>query len=182
MGRLLALQIYFLLTGLINLGLAWLPTCLLRRYWLRLFRFDIGPGVQIHRRVRLTSPVGPLSVGAGSIIGVACLLDNRRGISIGSNVNISRESYILTLGHDIKLPDFPTKGAPVCIGDNAWLFMGVKVMPGCSIGSDSVVFPFSMVTKNIPESVVAGGFPARIIRHQDVRRARQGWYGYMLAF
>lgn len=182
MSRRMALQAYFIATGVINLGLAWLPTCLLRRYWLRLFGFDVQSGAQIHRRVRITSPIGRLTVGAGSIVGVACLLDNRRGITIGRNVNISRECCLLTLGHDIGHPDFPTRGEPVVIGDDAWLFMGVKVMPGCSIGRNAVVFPFSLVTRGIPESTVAGGVPARVIRNQEVQRARQGWYGYLLAF
>jgi acetyltransferase-like isoleucine patch superfamily enzyme len=182
MSRHLALQLYFIATALINLGLAVWPTCLLRRYWLCLFGFRVHAGAQIHRRVRVTSPIGPLTVGAGSIVGPACLLDNRRGITIGRNVNISRECRILTLGHDIGHPDFPTRGAPVVIGDDAWLFMGVNVMPGCSIGRNSVTYPFSLVTRDIPDSMVAGGVPARLLRRQDVQRARQGWYGHLLAF
>ncbi|NRT58584.1 acyltransferase [Sphaerotilus uruguayifluvii] len=180
--RFVLLQGYFLLTGLINAGLAWLPGCLLRRLWLRLFGFRVAAGAQVHRRVRLTSPIGLLEIGEGSIVGPGCLLDNRRGIRIGRNVNLSRECCVLTLGHDLGHPDFPTRGESVQIDDDAWLFMSVRVMPGCRIGANAVVFPFSVVTREVPASTVWGGMPARHLRDQTVQRARQAWYGYWLAF
>jgi len=54
--------------------------------------------------------------------------------------------------------------APVEIGDNVFVGMGVKILKGASIGSDSVIGAGSVVTGAIPAGVVAAGNPARVIR------------------
>jgi acetyltransferase-like isoleucine patch superfamily enzyme len=54
--------------------------------------------------------------------------------------------------------------APVEIGDNVFVGMGVKILKGSTIGSDSVVGAGSVVSGEIPAGVVAAGNPARLIR------------------
>ena len=54
--------------------------------------------------------------------------------------------------------------APVEIGDNVFVGMGVKILKGATIGSDSVIGAGSVVTGPIPAGVVAAGNPARVIR------------------
>ena len=53
---------------------------------------------------------------------------------------------------------------PITIGDNVWLGGGVIVCPGVTIGADTVVGAGSVVTRDLPPFVVAGGMPARVIR------------------
>lgn len=53
---------------------------------------------------------------------------------------------------------------PIHIGNNVWLGGGVQVMPGVSIGDNTVIAGGSVVTKNIPANVVAGGVPCKVIR------------------
>jgi galactoside O-acetyltransferase len=53
---------------------------------------------------------------------------------------------------------------PVHIGKNCWLGAGVLVMPGVTIGDNSVIGAGSVVTKDIPANVVAVGNPCRILR------------------
>jgi UDP-3-O-[3-hydroxymyristoyl] glucosamine N-acyltransferase len=50
------------------------------------------------------------------------------------------------------------------IGDRARLGVGVNVLPGKSIGKDSIVSAASLVSTDIPEGVLAAGVPARVIR------------------
>ena len=50
------------------------------------------------------------------------------------------------------------------MGDNVWIGCGVHVMPGVTIGSNVVIGGGSVVTKNIPDGVVAAGNPCRVIR------------------
>lgn len=54
--------------------------------------------------------------------------------------------------------------APVEIGDNVFVGMGVRILKGTTIGSDSVIGAGSVVTGSIPAGVVAAGNPARAIR------------------
>ena len=50
------------------------------------------------------------------------------------------------------------------IGKNCWLGAGVIVVPGVSIGDDTVIGAGSVVTKDIPSGVVAVGNPCRVIK------------------
>lgn len=53
---------------------------------------------------------------------------------------------------------------PIIIGDNVWFGGDVTVLPGVKIGSNSVIGAKSLVTKDIPEGVVAFGNPCKVIR------------------
>lgn len=53
---------------------------------------------------------------------------------------------------------------PVIIEDDVWLGADVMVLPGVTIGRGSVVSAKSVVTKNIPPGVLAGGIPATVLR------------------
>ena len=74
---------------------------------------------------------------------------------------------ISTTGHPIH-PSFRDKGAqfslPVTIGDHVWIGSNVTIMPGVTIGENSVIGAGSVVTRDIPDNVVASGVPCRVMR------------------
>ena len=81
---------------------------------------------------------------------------------MGPNVTLA------TAGHPI-LPQLRQPVAlqynmPIHIGKNCWLGAGVIVMPGVSIGDNSVIGAGSVVTKDIPANVVAVGNPCKVLR------------------
>ena len=90
-------------------------------------------------------------------------------ISIGNHVLISSNVSLLT--HDggswpfRDLPEYEgvMKYAPVIIEDNCFIGMGATIMPGVTIGKNSVVGAGSIVTKDIPAGSVVAGIPAKII-------------------
>lgn len=88
-------------------------------------------------------------------------------IYIGEYTMIGPNVTLAAAGHPV-LPDLREKGyqynLPVHIGRNVWLGAGVIVLPGISIGNNSVVGAGSVVTKDIPENVVAVGNPCRVLR------------------
>lgn len=88
-------------------------------------------------------------------------------ITIGDNTMIGPNVTLATAGHPI-LPSLRMKGyqfnVPINIGKNVWIGAGVIVLPGVNIGDNSVIGAGSVVTKDIPENVVAYGNPCKIIR------------------
>lgn len=88
-------------------------------------------------------------------------------IYVGDSTMFGPNVVIATAGHPI-LPELREKAyqynSPVHIGKNCWLGAGVLVMPGVSIGDNSVIGAGSVVTKDIPANVIAVGNPARVLR------------------
>lgn len=88
-------------------------------------------------------------------------------IFVGDNTMLAPNVVIATAGHPIN-PELRSKGyqfnMPVHIGKNCWLGAGVLVMPGVTIGDNTVIGAGSVVTKDIPANVVAYGNPCKVIR------------------
>jgi len=126
-------------------------------------------GAHIHARASLQIAVlvfGPpsrLCVGAETVVNPEVRLDARSGLTIGRNVSISREVFILTLGHDYNRADFSLKGLPVVIEDDVWIGVRAVVMPGVTLGRGSVIGANSTVTRDTEPWGVYAGNPARKI-------------------
>ena len=56
------------------------------------------------------------------------------------------------------------KALPITIGDNCWIGADVTILPGVSIGANTVIGAKSVVTKDIPDHVLAVGNPCRVLR------------------
>ncbi|MBE7023527.1 MAG: sugar O-acetyltransferase [Ruminococcaceae bacterium] len=88
-------------------------------------------------------------------------------IYVGDYTMIGPNVTLATAGHPI-LPELREKAyqynAPVKIGKNCWIGAGVTVVPGVTIGDNTVIGAGSVVTKDIPSNVVAVGNPCRILR------------------
>ena len=99
-------------------------------------------------------------------------------IYIGDKVMIGPNVTIATAGHPID-PELRCRNLQynkdVYIGDNVWIGAGVVIMPGITIGKNSVIGAGSIVTKDIPENVVAVGNPCRVLR-QVSDRDREYFY------
>lgn len=88
-------------------------------------------------------------------------------IYVGDYTMFGPNVVVATAGHPI-LPELREKAyqynAPVHIGKNCWLGAGVIVLPGITIGDNTVVGAGSVVTKDLPANVVAVGNPCRVLR------------------
>ncbi|MCI6041941.1 sugar O-acetyltransferase [bacterium] len=88
-------------------------------------------------------------------------------IYVGDYTMFGPNVTIATAGHPV-LPDLRIYGyqynMPVHIGRNCWLGAGVVVLPGVTIGDNTVIGAGSIVTKDIPANVVAVGNPCKVLR------------------
>ena len=93
-------------------------------------------------------------------------------VKIGDNVMIAPNVSIFTAGHPVD-PILRVEGweyaQPIEIGDNVWIGGNTVINPGVKIGANTVIGSGSVVTKDIPENVVAAGNPCRVIREINIR-------------
>jgi acetyltransferase-like isoleucine patch superfamily enzyme len=139
------------------------PIHAVRVGWLRLMGARIDARASIQIAVMVFGPPSRLCIGAESVINPEVRLDARNGLEIGRNVSVSREAFILTLGHDYDDPGFALKGARVVVEDNVWIGIRATVMPGVRLGAGSVIAANATVTRNTEPWGVYAGTPARKI-------------------
>ena len=88
-------------------------------------------------------------------------------VRIGANAQIAPNVSIYTAGHPVH-PDSRNSGyeygTGITIGDNVWIGGNVCILPGVTIGNNVVIGAGSVVTKDIPDNVIAAGNPCKIIR------------------
>ncbi len=93
-------------------------------------------------------------------------------IYVGDNTMMAPNVILATATHPV-LPLLREQtyqyNLPIRIGKNCWLGAGVIVLPGVTIGDNSVIGAGSVVTKDIPSDVVAIGTPCRVLRPIDER-------------
>jgi acetyltransferase-like isoleucine patch superfamily enzyme len=147
-----------------------IPVYSIRRAYLSaVLNIRIGKRVAIHMGCFVTGR--NISIGDHTVINRRCHLDGRAGLAIGSNVSVSPECYLVSLGHDPHSPGFAAKAGPVSIGDRAWLGARAMILPGVSLGEGCVVGAGSVVTKPAEPFAIVAGNPARKIgeRSRDLR-------------
>lgn len=117
-----------------------------------------------------------ISIGSRVIIRPGCMLfaDPREGesgtISLGDDVLLGSAVHIYVNNHDFRDPSVPVidqghcPPRPVVVERGAWVGAGAIILPGVSIGRNSVIGAGAIVTKDVPPFSVAVGNPARVIK------------------
>lgn len=88
-------------------------------------------------------------------------------VYIGNHVMMGPNVTLSVTGHPLDFHyrnDGTQFSLPIRIGNNVWLGANVVVLPGVSIGDNSVIGAGSVVTKDIPDNVLAYGLPCKVIR------------------
>lgn len=96
-----------------------------------------------------------------------CTIIDVARVTIGDNCQFAPNVSVYTAGHPVH-PDSRNSlyeyGIGVSIGDNVWIGGSTVILPGVHIGSNTVIGAGSVVTKDIPDWVVAAGNPCKVIR------------------
>ncbi len=104
-------------------------------------------------------------VGKRVFINSGCCFQDQGGIEIGDGVLIGQQVVIATLNHGFA-PEHRQNLIPkrVKIGNNVWIGTHATILPGVTVGDNSIIAAGAVVTKDVPENTVVGGVPARIIK------------------
>jgi acetyltransferase-like isoleucine patch superfamily enzyme len=135
----------------------------------------LGRNVTVARHAILTctgvlAEIGEgIRVGDRSAIGAASFLGGQGGITIGSDVIMGPGVRIFSENHNSAAADRPirTQGVDrrgVRIGDDCWIGGGVTILDGVTIGRGCVVAAGAVVSRDLPDDVLAAGVPARVVR------------------
>jgi len=122
------------------------------------------------RSCAATSP--QLNVGSNVDIGWQTTIAVGRRVELGDNVRIAGRCFLAGYpGHPLDpvaraqgLPETDEQVGDIVLENDVWLATGVSVMAGVRIGQATVVAAGSVVTRDLPAGVLAGGVPARVIR------------------
>lgn len=145
-----------------------IPSYFIRKMIYRyLYGMKIGRKTNLQMGIRVYAP-WKITIGDHCSVGHNSLLDGRRGIRIGNNVDIAGYVRIFTLGHDLDDPGYKTVGETVVIEDDASVFTGAYILPGRTIGKGSVIALASVVTKDTEPWHIYGGNPAKKIRARNI--------------
>lgn len=116
------------------------------------FRCDYGSNIEVGENFFANYNLTVLDVGK---------------VTIGDNAQIAPNVSIYTAGHPVH-PDSRNSGyeygIDISIGDNVWIGGSTCILPGVHIGNNVVIGAGSVVTKDIPDNVIAVGNPCRVIR------------------
>ncbi|WP_273320669.1 sugar O-acetyltransferase [Vallitalea guaymasensis] len=108
-----------------------------------------------------------IEVGENFFANYNCIMLDVGKIKIGKNVMFAPNVAVYTAGHPIH-PDSRNSGYEygigVTIGDNVWIGGNVVINPGVNIGNNVVIGSGSVVTKDIPDNMIAVGNPCKVIR------------------
>lgn len=128
-------------------------------------------GQQIHQSSTIFIPFYTnfgkhIKIGENVFINHACSFLDLGGITIEDDVLIGPKVNLITENHPIN----PSQRKSlvlnsILIKKNAWLGAGVTVLPGVTIGENSIIAAGAVVTRDVPANTIAGGVPAKHIRN-----------------
>ena len=132
----------------------------------------IGDNGFIGRNSILSCKDGDIVLGSHINIGFNCEIFSSSRVEVGDYGLFAAYTYVVGGGHDHSdlgalMIDQPRPSVGVVIGRNVWLGAGAKVLDGVTLGANVVVGAGAVVNESLPDSVIAAGVPAKIIKRRD---------------
>lgn len=134
-----------------------------RLLWLRVFGATVHGKPFVHQRARISIPWN-LTIHDRAVLGDRANANTLGEIEIGEGAIVAQETYLSSGSHDFNRRALPLMTAKITIGRYAFLGARTFVMPGVSIGDRALIGACSVVTKDVPENMVAMGNPCRVVK------------------
>ncbi|REC63849.1 sugar O-acetyltransferase [Chryseobacterium pennae] len=104
-------------------------------------------------------------IGKNVFINFDCTFLDLGGITIEDNVLIAPKVSLLSEGHPVSSEDrHSLMVGSIHIKKNAWIGANATILPGVTIGENSIVAAGAVVSKDVPDNTIAGGIPAKTIK------------------
>lgn len=110
-----------------------------------------------------------IQIGKNVFINHACTFLDMGGITIEDDVQIGPKVNLITENHPLNPANRKALICkPIVIRRNAWIGAAATILPGVTIGENSVVAAGAVVSKDVPANTIVGGVPAKIIKQIDL--------------
>lgn len=131
---------------------------------------DCGVNVSIHPGVYLLN-VSAIKFGNNISIHPMCYIDGAGGIEIGNDVSIAHATTIMSSEHNYDSIDIPIKDQggtliKTTVSNDVWIGAKAIILAGSKINKGSIVAAGAVVTKEVPQNVIVGGVPAKLIKNR----------------
>jgi acetyltransferase-like isoleucine patch superfamily enzyme len=132
----------------------------------------LGQGVFLGRGTILSCKDGDIELGDHVNIGFMSEIFSGSRVVVGRHGLFAAYTYLVGGGHDFESAEVPVlaqgrSSRGITLDENVWLGTGAKVLDGVTIGKNVVVGANAVVNADLPDGVIAGGVPARVIRKRD---------------
>jgi acetyltransferase-like isoleucine patch superfamily enzyme len=130
-------------------------------------RFWLGRRSVIESYCCINNAVGDVTIGDYTRIGIHCTVIGP--VCIGHHVNLAQGITVTALNHNFadtnrRIDEQGISTKPVVIGDDVWIGANAVILPGVTIGRHVVVAAGAVVTKDVPDSCVVAGIPAKVVK------------------
>jgi len=115
---------------------------------------------------------GRVEIGAKSVLGQECTISAYQSVRIGEQCVIADRAMFIDFDHGMVEVERPIRlqgiyKEPVRVGANVWIGYGASVLRGTTVGDNSVLGTYAVVTRDVPANSVAAGVPAKVIRMRE---------------
>ena len=134
-------------------------------------RLRLGRWCWVGNDTKIRVHEGVVSVGAKTVIGQECTISAFQHVAIGRECVVADRVMLIDFDHAVVEVERPIREQgiykkDVNVGHNVWMGYGACVLRGCTVGDNSIIGTYAVVSRDIPPNAVATGVPARVIRRR----------------
>jgi acetyltransferase-like isoleucine patch superfamily enzyme len=140
-------------------------------------KLEIGPDAKvvlgrwswIGHGTKIRAHEGEVRIGAKTVLGQECTISSFQHVSIGRECIVADRVMLIDFDHGVVEVERPVRHQgiykrDVRVGHNVWVGYGACFLRGVTVGDNTIVGTYSVVTRDVPDNAVVGGAPARVVR------------------